>query len=53
LVFLEDSAIPTVANQFFILMGVAGSGKSSVGARVASLLDWTLVEADDHHSARN
>jgi gluconokinase len=34
-------------------MGVAGSGKSSVGARVASLLDWTLVEADDHHSARN
>jgi carbohydrate kinase (thermoresistant glucokinase family) len=36
-----------------ILMGVAGSGKSTVGANLAKRLDWTFLDADDFHSAAN
>ena len=36
-----------------VIMGVAGCGKSSVGARVAQAMAWPLVEGDDHHSAAN
>lgn len=34
-------------------MGVAGSGKSTVGRMVASTLAWPYFEADDFHSAAN
>ena len=36
-----------------VIMGVAGCGKSSVGARVAQAMAWPLVEGDDHHSEAN
>lgn len=36
-----------------VIMGVAGCGKSSVGARVAEATGMPLVEGDDHHSAAN
>ncbi|QTN30472.1 gluconokinase [Rhodoferax sp. AJA081-3] len=34
-------------------MGVAGCGKSSLGAAVSRATGWELVEGDDHHSAAN
>ena len=49
----EDSATNFVLTDFFILMGVAGSGKSTVGARVAELLGWRFIESDDRHSEDN
>jgi gluconokinase len=36
-----------------ILMGVSGSGKTTVGKALASSLGWTFVEADDFHPAAN
>lgn len=36
-----------------ILMGVAGSGKSTVGTNLAKRLDWTFLDADDFHPAAN
>ena len=37
----------------FVLMGVSGSGKSTVGARVAEELNLPFVEADQYHPATN
>ena len=34
-------------------MGVAGSGKSTLGAALAGELGWDFFEADDFHSAEN
>lgn len=36
-----------------VIMGVAGCGKSSLGARVAQASGMTLIEGDDFHSAAN
>lgn len=36
-----------------VLMGVAGSGKTTVGRAVASQLNWAFHDADDFHSAAN
>ena len=36
-----------------IIMGVAGCGKSSLGAELASALGRPLIEGDAHHSAAN
>ncbi len=36
-----------------VIMGVAGCGKSSLGAVMAQAMHWSLVEGDDHHSASN
>lgn len=33
-----------------VLMGVAGSGKSTVGQALAGKLGWRFIDADDHHS---
>ena len=33
-----------------VVMGVAGSGKTTVGAALAAALGWRFVDADDHHS---
>jgi gluconokinase len=33
-----------------IVMGPAGSGKSTVGPILATRLGWTFVDADDHHT---
>lgn len=34
-------------------MGVAGAGKTAVGARLAKRLDWPFVEGDDLHPSGN
>src|SRR5271165_4660557 len=36
-----------------ILMGVAGSGKSTVGANLGKRMDWTFLDADDFHPVAN
>jgi gluconokinase len=36
-----------------ILMGVAGSGKTAVGKKVAETLNWTFLDADNFHPAAN
>ena len=36
-----------------VLMGVAGSGKTTVGKTLAGLLGWQFYDADDFHPARN
>ena len=36
-----------------IVAGVAGSGKTTVGAQVAGRLSWRFADADDFHPAAN
>jgi gluconokinase len=36
-----------------VLMGVSGSGKTTVGKAYASQMGWTFVDADDFHPAAN
>lgn len=36
-----------------VMMGVAGSGKTTVGKLLATQLAWTFADADDYHSAAN
>ncbi|HXY00504.1 MAG TPA: MFS transporter [Candidatus Limnocylindrales bacterium] len=36
-----------------LLMGVTGSGKSTVGGELARRLGWVFLEADDFHSVAN
>jgi gluconokinase len=36
-----------------VLMGVSGSGKSTVGAALAAALRWPLIDADDLHPPEN
>jgi gluconokinase len=43
-------------NQLFmiiIVMGVSGSGKSTIGERLANALHWTFVDADTFHPPAN
>ncbi len=42
-----------VTPQIAIVMGVAGSGKTSVGRQLATGLGWAFAEGDDFHSAAN
>ncbi|HEX7631698.1 MAG TPA: gluconokinase [Lacunisphaera sp.] len=39
--------------KIILIMGVAGSGKSTIGRRLAAELGWPYHEADDFHSAAN
>ncbi len=43
----------TDPNSSLVIMGVAGCGKSSLGAALAQRLAFELIEGDDHHSAGN
>ncbi|XP_036042698.1 probable gluconokinase isoform X3 [Onychomys torridus] len=36
-----------------LVMGVSGSGKSTVGALLAAKLGWKFYDADDYHSEEN
>jgi gluconokinase len=38
---------------FFIVMGVSGCGKSSVGEALAERLGWDFYDADDFHPPEN
>lgn len=42
-----------MVNRVIIVMGVSGSGKSSVGGALAGALGATFVEGDDYHPAEN
>lgn len=39
--------------RIILIMGVAGSGKTTIGRRLAAELGWPYHEADDFHSAAN
>ncbi|MDQ5979244.1 MAG: gluconokinase [Verrucomicrobiota bacterium] len=39
--------------RIILLMGVAGSGKTTLGRRLAAELGWSYHEADDFHSIAN
>jgi gluconokinase len=38
---------------FVVLMGVAGSGKTTIGRKLAAELGWKFYDADDFHPAAN
>ena len=40
-------------NKIIIIMGVAGCGKSTIGAMLAHELGWDFYDADDFHSESN
>jgi gluconokinase len=40
-------------SRIVLLMGVAGSGKTTIGRMLAGQLGWPYFEADDFHSAAN
>jgi gluconokinase len=42
-----------VSKRIFLVMGVAGSGKSLIGATLARELGVRFVEGDEYHSAEN
>ena len=41
------------APAFLIVMGVSGSGKTTVGRALAARLGWAFHDADEHHPAEN
>ena len=41
------------AVRFLIMMGVSGSGKTSVGKAFAESLGWDFYDADDFHPPEN
>src|SRR5574338_290950 len=38
---------------FYLVMGVSGSGKTSVGRALAAALGWDFYDADDFHPPEN
>jgi predicted dehydrogenase len=36
-----------------LIMGVSGSGKSTVGKKLAEILSWSFIDGDDYHSPEN
>ena len=49
----SDDTADTAATLRLIVMGVAGSGKTTIGLRLADVLDVEYVEADDAHPPAN
>jgi len=47
------SAAAGTAEVVVVLMGVSGSGKTTVGRALAAELGWTFLDADDFHPAAN
>ena len=50
---LKMSPEPPKELRFLIVMGVSGSGKSMIGAKLAMALGWTYEDADLFHPAAN
>ena len=44
---------PSLLKTTIVVMGVAGSGKSTVAERLAERLGWPMAEGDDFHSPEN
>src|SRR5262245_19125933 len=40
----------TASVRVIVVMGVAGSGKTTVGVALAGAIGWRSVDADQHHS---
>ncbi|MFL6574094.1 MAG: shikimate kinase, partial [Burkholderiales bacterium] len=36
-----------------VLMGVSGSGKTTIGEKLAQRLGWHFIEGDDYHPREN
>jgi len=45
-----SDAASAAASAVIVIMGVAGSGKTTVGTALAVALGWRFVDADDHHA---
>lgn len=45
--------VPEPSALVLVIMGVSGSGKTTVGAMLAGRLHWHFADADDFHSAAN
>lgn len=48
-----DGAAPRPAPDIVIVMGVSGSGKTTVAKGIAAAMGWDFAEGDDFHSAAN
>ena len=48
-----DARAALIAAMIVVLMGVTGSGKTTVGRLLAGQLGWTFVEGDDFHPPAN
>jgi gluconokinase len=46
-------AMETLPPRVLVVMGVSGSGKTTVGAMLAGRLRWEFVDGDDFHPAAN
>jgi gluconokinase len=44
---------PPTVGRIILIMGVAGSGKTTIGQQLAAGLGWPYFEADDFHPAAN
>lgn len=47
---LTLSEVGVIMTKLFIIMGVSGSGKSTVAEQLAEKLDYHYIDADDFHS---
>ena len=49
----HDAAMATSAAQVLVVMGVSGSGKSTVAALIAEKLGWIFVDGDSFHTSEH
>ena len=50
---MEAGPAPPVPISVLVVMGVSGSGKTTIAALLAGSLHWELVDGDDFHPAAN
>jgi gluconokinase len=50
---MPQDILNRLGTMILIVAGVSGSGKSTVGARLAGRLGWPFADADDFHPAAN
>lgn len=49
----DPGSIPAQASMQVVLMGVSGSGKTTIGRLLADRLGWRFADADDYHPPKN
>jgi gluconokinase len=50
---MQGKLTTNIKTGFFILMGVSGCGKTTVGKLLATRLGWGFYDADDYHPPAN
>ena len=50
---MESTELKRVGAPVVVMMGVAGTGKSSVGSALAGAMGWAFLDADDFHPEEN